>query len=60
MTSPYCFECTKEIDDDGDCFECGTGKYARDCKCGAGDWKCPWHQNLHQDCKGYWPPKAAA
>lgn len=51
---PYdgmCIECTKDLDDDGDCFECGTGKYAKDCKCGKGDWLCSYHQR-NENCKG--------
>ena len=47
----FCPECTKDIDADGDCFECGTGKFARDCKCGMGDWLCPWHAG-GEDCRG--------
>lgn len=47
----WCEECTKDLDKDGDCFECGTEKYARDCKCGKGDWLCPWHQR-NEDCRG--------
>jgi len=53
LTAPgeYCFECTKDIDSDGDCFECGSGKFARDCTCLRNDWLCPYHQGGY-DCTG--------
>jgi hypothetical protein len=51
----YCFECTKDLDQDGDCFECGSGKFARDCTCVHNDYLCQHHQ-AGNPCNGF-PPE---